>query len=79
MQSQVRACKDGFNCIICGQRISLLGNMKKHMRDIHLSSDGAYHCPPCDKDFKNRKGLRDHIRRRHDWEDVNYDDYAVKS
>ena len=49
------------------------------MRDIHLSSDGAYQCTPCDKDFKNRKGIRDHIRRRHyNWEDVNYDDYAVK-
>ena len=44
------------------------------------SFDGAYHCPTCDKYFRNRMGIYNHIRKKHkDWKGVDYDSFAVKS
>ena len=52
------------------------------MREIHVSSaiGVGYHCPPCDKYFKNRMSIYNHVKMSHkDWQGVNYDDFAVKS
>ena len=81
MLNKVQACDGGFVCMICDERLSS-SRVRAHMRDIHLSSDGDFHCPPwyCDRYFKNRKGIYDHIRKWHkDWKSVNYDDFAVNS
>ena len=49
------------------------------MKHQHLTSGTDYHCPPCDKFFKNRANIYNHIRLNHkEWHGVNYDDFAVK-
>ena len=86
MEHYVRACDGGSICLVCGKRLRaskrgvLASNMRRHMREIHLSSDEDYYCPPCAKYFKNKSSMRDHIRRKHsDWKGVDYDSFAVKS
>ena len=79
MKTRVQECDGGFICMICGRRISLRGNMVRHLRDQHLSTGADYRCPPCNKYFKNRADIYNHIRTRHrDWQGVNYDNFAVK-
>ena len=78
MQHYVRACDGGSVCLVCGKK--LFSQVKRHMRDIHLSIDRAYHCPTCDKYFKNRMNMYNHIRNQHkDWKGINCDSFAVKS
>ena len=79
MKSKVQTCDSGLVCLICGKRLCPnMSKMKRHMREIHLSFDGAYHCPTCDKYFKNRMGIYNHIKRWHeDWKGINCDSFAV--
>ena len=78
MKSKVRAHDGGFICLVCGKW--LVAQMRRHMRQLHLSSDKDYFCPPCDKYFKNRMSIYNHVKINHkDWQGVNYDDFAVKS
>lgn len=81
LKSKLQACDGGFICTICTKQLSThRGNLKKHMQNVHLSSDGDYHCPPCKKNFKNQKGIYDHVKKLHkDWETINYEDFAVKA
>ena len=81
LESKLQRCDGGFICTICTKQLSThRGNLKKHMRDIHLSSDGDYQCPPCEKNFKNQKGIYDHVKKLHkDWKIINYEDFAVKA
>ena len=78
MRDHLRACGNGaFVCMICGKRMST--QIRRHMRNQHLTSGTDYHCPPCDKFFKNRANIYNHIRVCHkDWHGVNYDDFSVK-
>ena len=52
MDSQMQACINGFVCMICGKCMSRPDTMRRHMKDIHNSSDTDYHCPACNKYFK---------------------------
>ena len=76
-----QACDGDLICMTCGKQLGYqLAHMKRHLRDIHLSSDKDYYCPPCDKHFKNRGCIYFHIRTNHkDWKGVDYDSFAVKS
>ena len=79
MQHYVQACDRGSICMICGKRLKDR-NMRRHMREIHLSSDEKYYCRPCNKHFKNRQCIYAHVTRNHkDWKGVNYDSFAVKT
>ena len=66
--------------MICGKRNTLFNSMKRHMRELHIGSDEEYYCPACDKYFKSRMRIYDHIRKKHkDWKGINCDSFAVKS
>ena len=78
IQSHVQPCDGGFICMICGRRISHFVNMRRHVREVHLSSAAEYRCPPCDKDFRNRTAIYDHIRKHHpEWKGVDYARFKV--
>lgn len=80
MVSKVRACDSGFICMICGNSVKRSQHMRRHMREIHLSSGEDYHCPPCNMHFKNKQGIYHHVTRNHKgWKGVNYDDFIAKS
>ena len=80
MQSKVKSTANTFVCIICGKSNTRSDSMRRHMREIHLSSDEDYHCPPCNKYFKNRQNIYNHIRKYHkDWNGVNYEYFRVNS
>ena len=80
MHNSTKSYKGGYICLICEKRFSSdTGNMKRHMREIHLSSEDDYKCPPCNKYFKNRQNIYYHIRRCHkDWKMINYEIFSVK-
>ena len=78
LQNYVRPCDGGSICLICGKKLS--SQLRRHMKDVHLSFEGAYYCPACDQKFKNRTNMYMHIRRNHkDWKGVNAADFAVES
>ena len=80
IQSKVKACDGGFVCMICGSRNRRSDSMRRHMREIHLSTDEDYHCPPCNKYFKNKTNIYTHIKSNHkDWKGVNYEYFRVNS
>ena len=79
VRSQVKPYKKGFICNICNSKLSRSDAVRRHMRNIHLSSDEDYHCPPCNKYFKNRAIIEYHITHHHkDWKGVRYADFATK-
>ena len=78
MKSKVRACDGGFICLVCGKW--LVAQMRRHMRQLHLSSNKDYFCPPRDKYFKNQMSIYSPVKSIFkDWQGVNYDSFAVKS
>ena len=80
MQSKVKACDGRFVCMICGKSNGRSDSMRRHMRDLHLSTDEDYHCPPCNKYFKNRQSIYSHIRSNHkDWKGIDYEYFRVNS
>ena len=79
IKCSVEVCEGGFLCKICEKKISRKDHLRRHMRNIHLSSDKDYQCPPCNKYFKNRAMIYNHIFKYHqDWKGVCYDDFATK-
>ena len=76
MKMYARRCDGGSICLICRKKIF---EIRRHMREIHLSSGEDYYCPTCDKFFKNRSAMYNHIRRKHEeWKGVAMDSFAVK-
>ena len=72
-----QSCDGGSICLICGKK--LVSSMKRHMREVHHLSGNRYYCPTCDKFYKNRSAMYDHIRRKHEeWKDVDLDSFAEK-
>ena len=81
MKSNVQVCDGGFICLICWKSIKNSYNMRRHMREIHVSSaiGVGYHCPPCDKYFSNQRNMKHHIDKHHvNWKGVNTDTFVVK-
>ena len=85
LQNYVQPCDGGSICLICRKKLlskekRYLSNVKRHMQDMHLSCEGAYYCPPCDKKFKNKTNMYQHIRNKHKhWKGVNVADFEVMS
>ena len=88
MQSKVQVTGDGFTCTICGSCIKYSYTMKRHMQNIHLSSAKDYYCPSCNKYFKNRGQIYNHVYYIHkEWmkgfskgkPSICYDNFASKS
>ena len=50
MRDYVKICKGGSDsiCLVCGKKLGSV-SMKRHMREIHLTSGRDYHCPTCDE------------------------------
>ena len=79
MATKVEKCDYGHVCLICSKAIKGKQEIKRHMKNQHLSSGPVYHCPPCDKYFKNRANIYMHIRQSHkDWHGINYDNFAIR-
>jgi hypothetical protein len=67
----------GYICMICAKTNKSRFGIKRHMRDVHVPSQ--YHCPPCDRTFRNRTSIYDHIKKTHpDWNGVSYDDFLIQ-
>ena len=49
----------------CGQKFTRQDVLKRHMHDIHLSSDEDFYCPTCDKHFKNKGSMNAHFYKMH--------------
>ena len=78
MKSHVKTCDGGYVCLICGKQ--MYTQIRRHLREIHLSSDNDYYCPECNKYFKNRQCIYAHVTKTHkDWMSINYNSLAVKS
>ena len=50
------------------------------MRDMHCVTNSQYYCPSCDKWFRIRKSIYDHIKKVHpDWNVSDYEKFRVES
>ena len=57
-----------------------LTSIKRHLREMHLSSDKEYYCPQCNKYFKTQQGIYQHVRNVHkNMEKINYDKLSKKA
>ena len=65
IKHKVQKRKGILTCMLCRKEIKQFYNMQRHLREVHLQSDVDYHCLPCDKYFKSKRGLRAHISRFH--------------
>ena len=80
MKSHVITMQDGggYICLICGKQMGF--NIRRHLREIHLSSGKEYFCPECDKYFKNKQAIYQHVTKTHkDWKNMDYTSLSVKS
>ena len=78
VESKVESCDGGFACQICGTKIKHMSTMRRHMREVHLSSDQSYCCPPCNKVYKNKRGIYQHFQAHHkDLKSIDYTTFAV--
>ena len=80
MKSHVIRMQDGggYICLICGKQMGL--TIRRHLREIHLSSGKEYFCPECDKYFKNKQAIYQHVTKTHkDWKNMDYTSLSVKS
>ena len=77
MRHYVQICDDGSICLVCGKKLGSV-SMKRHMREMHLSSGKDYYCPTCEEFFKNRSIMYNHIYKKHGRKGVNLDTFAVK-
>ena len=59
----VKMPEGGHMCLVCGKAIS--AQIRRHLRDIHLSSEKEYHCPDCNRYFKNRQRIYQHVIKTH--------------
>uniref|UniRef100_A0A336K7P1 CSON004477 protein n=1 Tax=Culicoides sonorensis TaxID=179676 RepID=A0A336K7P1_CULSO len=58
----IHSTEDPVNCEVCGQKVKSLYRLKKHMR-LHTGPD--LNCEFCDKTYKCRKSLQNHIDTIH--------------
>ena len=65
MKHKVQERDGAFFCMLCRKKLKHFYNMQRHMREVHLSSDGDYHCPPCDRYFKANRSFCVHIAKYH--------------
>lgn len=80
LRNKVQKSDDTYQCLVCFTFIKRMGDMTKHMRNIHCVLDSQYFCPSCDKWFRNRKSIYDHIRKVHpDWNVSDYEKFRVES
>ena len=72
----IKMDEGGHMCLICGKQMS--AQIRRHLREIHLSSDKEYYCPDCNKYFKNRQLIYQHVTKTHkDWMSRDYKSLAV--
>ena len=77
MQIHARLCDGGYICMICGKIISLI-NIRRHLREVHIGTQVKYRCPPCGKEFANRRTIYSHVRLSHkDWKGVDLDSFKM--
>ena len=68
MRNKVRKNGDSFQCLLCFKCIKRMTDVKKHMRAQHCVLASQYFCPSCDKWFRIKKSMYDHVRNNHrDW------------
>ena len=80
MQSSAQLYHGRFKCMICEKQLSQKKHMRRHMRNIHLSSPRDYQCPWCKKYLKNKTIIYKHVRFFHkDKSGINYNRFIVKS
>ena len=79
MKSKVKSCDGVYACQLCGSITKHWSTIRRHVREVHLSSDKSYCCPPpCNKYYKNRRGLYQHFQSQHkDWKGIDYNTFAV--
>ena len=77
MHTHVRVCDGGYICLICGKTISFV-NIRRHLREKHIGNQVKYRCPPCGREFANRRNISQHVRLSHkDWKGVDLDSFKM--
>ena len=81
MQSSAQFEDGRYKCMICEKQLSRRkDHMRRHMRNIHISSPIDYQCPLCKKNMWSRNAIYNHVRLFHKgWDGINYDSFIVKS
>jgi len=60
VESQLAKHADGFVCLICGRVSARKDNIKKHIESVHIE-DEPKQCGFCEKKFKNKNSLQNHV------------------
>ena len=78
MQAHVRRCDgDRYICMLCAKTISSYC-IRRHLREVHIGARVRYRCPPCGKEFANRRTIYSHVRVTHkDWKGVDLDSFMM--
>ena len=77
MQIHVRQCDGGHICMLCGKTYSSF-SIKRHLKEIHIGTQVRYRCPPCGKEYANRRTIYSHVRLSHkDWKGVDIDSFRM--
>jgi len=50
-----------FKCLLCLKTFTAFGSAKKHHLEIHTESHESHVCQYCDKSFKFKRYLNDHL------------------
>ncbi len=51
-----------FECMICGHATKERSNLRKHIANVHGTHE-EHICHVCNKVYKNKTSLKDHLRR----------------
>ena len=78
LQNKVHKSDETYQCLVCFKFIKRMGDVKKHMANIHCVLDSQFFCPSCDKWLRNKKSMYDHVRKvHHDWNVSDYEKFRV--
>ena len=57
--------RPGFRCTLCGKQNTNNCNVKNHIESIHFPGLFSYNCDYCEKTFKSKNALCNHVTRLH--------------
>jgi len=64
IESLISKHDSGFMCLLCQKVCAAKGNMKKHIESVHIQEE-PQQCGFCEKKFKNKNSLQNHISLSH--------------
>lgn len=62
IECQIHAQTCSITCRVCGKQFSSRANNVRHMKTFHTSVR-AFRCPFCDRSFKHKFHMKDHLEK----------------